>query len=371
MPDFSRVWLSIDQAVASGRMPGAVAGIRRHGVTEFHASGRLAFDSEQPMLESTPFRIASLSKPIAGVLTAQLLQEGFFELDNPVGPWLPELAEPRVLMDPAGPLEQTVPAASPITIRHLLDGTLGVGVIFAATPLSEAVQKAEIGASIFPPDMSADEYLARLGALPLAYQPGTRWRYNTAADVLSVLLSRATGKELSELLVERVTGPLRMRSTGFFGDAGELPTQYLPEPDGLRAVDPPTGRFSKRPPFETLAGGLVSTVPDYFKFLTALADGHLLSEKFKAQLVSDQLTEEQREGAFPILGAGNSWGWQIGVNRITDENSISAGSYGWTGGSGTSAVVDPTRELIGAVFSQRAMAGPDDNFDYFWAPLAE
>ena len=371
MSNYQRVWESIDETVARGRMPGAVAGIRQQGVSEFHASGRLALDSDRPMLENTPFRIASLSKPFSAVLTAFLLQDGIFELDEPVSPWLPELAEPRVLLDPEGPLNQTVPADSAITVRQLLDSTFGAGVIFGNTPLSQAVQAAGIGAGTMPPNLSADEYLARFSELPLSYQPGSRWMYNTSADLLSILLSRVTGKSLSELLRQRITEPLGMSSTAFYGRAEELPVQYLPSPDGLQVVDLADGRFSRQPKFETLAGGLVSTVPDYLKFFSALADGQLLPEEYKSQMVSNQLTDAQRATGAPIIGPSNSWGWQIGVNITADENSISAGSYGWTGGSGTSAVVDPGRELIGVVFSQRAMAGPDDNFNYFWAPLAE
>ncbi|ABY22664.1 beta-lactamase family like protein [Renibacterium salmoninarum ATCC 33209] len=116
---------------------------------------------------------------------------------------------------------------------------------------------------------------------------------------------------------------------------------------------------------------MVSTVPDYFAFLTALAYGSLLPEALKSQMLSDQLKPEQRAGAFPILDSAESWGWQIGVNIAPGQHSMSVGSYGWTGGSGCSAAVDPARELIGVVMSQRAMATPVDNYDYFWAPLAE
>ncbi|WP_394939694.1 serine hydrolase domain-containing protein [Psychromicrobium sp. YIM B11713] len=371
MSDFSQLWRSVDDAVATGRMPGAVAGVRHHGVTEFHPSGTLDFGSGRQMTESTPFRIASLSKPLAGALGALLIQDQVFGPDDPVDRWLPELTSPRVLRDPDGPLSETEPAESPITVRHLLTGTLGVGVNFTATPLAEATQAAKIGAGIFPPEMTADEYMARLAELPLAHQPGSRWRYNTAADVLSVLLSRASGMPLSRLLEQRITGPLGMSGTGFFAAASELPPLYMPEAEGLKVIDSAEGRFSRRPQFETLAGGLVSTVPDYFAFLTALVDGRLLPQKLKEQMVSDQLSEEQREGAFPFLDSEISWGWQIAVNIAEGENSISVGSYGWTGGSGTNALADPGRDLIGVVFSQRAIAGPDDNFNYFWSPLAD
>ncbi|ABY22663.1 beta-lactamase family protein [Renibacterium salmoninarum ATCC 33209] len=215
MSDFDAVWNSIDSAVAAGHMPGAVAGVRRNGVTEFHAAGFKAFGSDEPMQENTQFRIASLSKLIAGALGALVLDEGLIALDDPVSKWLPEFSEPRVLIDPAGPLDSTVPAVRPITVQQLFTFTMGIGVIFEPTPLSEAVRSAGIGASIFPPDMTGDEYLAKLSALPLAHQPGERWMYNTSGDVFSALVARAAKKSLGELLREKITGPLEMNSTGF------------------------------------------------------------------------------------------------------------------------------------------------------------
>lgn len=370
MSGFEAVWESIDRKVAAGYLPGAVAGVRCGGITEFHASGVKALGSPEPMTERTQFRIASLSKLVAGVLGAMALADGWFGLDDPVAAWLPEFAEPRVLLHPAGPLAQTVPAQTPITVRHLFSFTMGTGVIFEPTPLHEAVQSAGIGAGLFPPEMSADEYLARLAGLPLADQPGNRWMYNTSSDVFSVLIARAAGTPLREVLAEKITGPLGLESTGFFGRAMDLATQYTPTPGGLQAIDLPHGGFSKPPKFETLAGGLVSTVPDYFRFLTALADGELLPEALKTQMVSDQLRSEQRAGAYPILGRAEGWGWQTGVTIAPGGNARSVGSYGWTGGSGCSAGVDPARDLVGVVMSQRAMTEPDESFDYFWAPLA-
>lgn len=371
MVGFDAVWESIDRKVASGHMPGAVAGVRRCGVTEFHASGIKAFGRSAPMLETTQFRIASLSKLVAGVLGAMALRDGLFGLDDPVANWLPEFAEPRVLIAVSGPLEQTVPAEVPITIRDLFTFTMGIGVIFEPTPLNQAVQGLGIAAGVFPPDMSGDEYLAKLSSLPLAQQPGSRWMYNTSSDVFSVLLARAADISLGELLTEKIAGPLGLESTGFFGRAADLATQYAPSGAGLKVIDEPDGRFSKQPKFETLAGGLVSTVPDYFRFLTALADGELLPEALKNQMVSDQLQPEQREGALPILSPTESWGWQVGVGIAPGTNAMSVGSYGWTGGSGCSARVDPDRGLAGVVMSQRALTAPDENFDYFWAPLAD
>jgi CubicO group peptidase (beta-lactamase class C family) len=366
---FAPVWGSIEATVAAGRAPGIVAGLRQGSEVEVFATGVLAFGSSEPMNADTPFRIASLSKILLGALSASLLADGVFGLEDPVDTWIPELASPRVLARPDGPLDETVPAERAITVHHLLTLTHGLGVIFEETPLSTAMLEAGVAASAIPPQISADEYLAALGRLPLAHQPGERWMYNMGCDILSALLPRITGQPMHELLQERIFGPAGMTATGFSGQ--HLPTEYMGTPNGIIEYEDIKDVFEREPPFETLAGGLVSTVPDYLRFLTALADGRLIPENLRAAMTSDQLIPSQHEGAELILAPGTSWGWSVGVVTEGKKPGASVGSYGWTGGTGTSAFVDPSHDLVGVVFSQRMMAGPQDNFDYFMEPLAE
>jgi CubicO group peptidase (beta-lactamase class C family) len=157
--------------------------------------------------------------------------------------------------------------------------------------------------------MSADEFMARVGALPLAYQPGTRWIYHTGSDILAVLLARAAGTPLHELLKERITDPLGMRSTGFSANGSTLPTAYRPTPGGLVVFDEYDGAFSHPPQFESLGGGLVSSVTDYLAFLSALADNKLVPADLRAQLTTDQLIAEQRAGTTGMMDPTVSWGW--------------------------------------------------------------
>ena len=367
MSKFDRVWRSLEATVASGWAPGIVAGARHDGETEIFATGAYAFDSDRPMQPDTPFRIASLSKMIAGALAASMIADGTIGLDDPVEEWLPELANPRVLVRPDAQLDQTVPAKGPITVRHLLTSTMGHGVSFADTPLAAEVSQFAYGP--IPPRMTAHEYLGRLSALPLAHQPGERWMYHTSADILSILITRAAGRPLHEVVNARITGPLGMRSTGFFTDA-QLPTSYRPTPGGLVVFDEYDFGFSRPPQFQSLAGGLVSTVPDFLAFLIALADDTLLPAEIGDQLKSDQLSPGQRIGMTEMAGPTRSWGWQLSIQTANDEPWTEPGRYGWTGGAGTSAFVDPARDLIGVVLTQRFMAGPNESFAYFWEPLA-
>jgi CubicO group peptidase (beta-lactamase class C family) len=366
---FDPVWHSIEDAVKFGYAPGMVAGIRSHGETEVFATGLLAVGSPDAMTENTPFRIASLSKIVLGALSASMMSDGLFDLEDPVDTWLPELASPRVLVRPDGPLDETVAAERPITINHLLTLTHGLGVIFEETPLSTAMSDAGVAASPIPPQLTADEFLARVGELPLLHQPGDRWMYNMGCDILSALLPRIAGETLLELLQKRIFASAGMTATSF--TRTHLPTEYFGTENGLTEYEEMNGVFEREPPFATLAGGLVSTVPDFLRFLSALADGRLIPDDLRAAMTSDQLTPSQREGTDLLLGPDTSWGWETGVVTSGDKPGASVGSYGWNGGTGTTGFVDPAHDLIGAVFTQRMMAGPLDNFDYFMEPIAQ
>jgi CubicO group peptidase (beta-lactamase class C family) len=367
---FEPVWRALQEKVDSGWAPGLVAGIRHGGTTEFFATGVRTLGQPGKMRSNTPFRIASLGKPVAGALAASMIADGTLAPDDPADLWLPELAYPRVLTSPDAPVERTVPAARDITVRHLLTLTHGMGAIFDSTPLARAMAEAGIAPAPIPPAMTPDEFMHRLAGLPLEHQPGTRWSYHTGSDLLSVLLARAGAGPLHQILAERVTGPLGMDGTGFFADPAELPTAYRPGPDGLEVLDAPDGVFSHAPAFESLGGGLVSTVPDYMAFLTALEGDALLPAEQRRHMTSDQLNDLQREGLAEMVGPGVSWGWQVAVDTEGREPWRAPGGYGWTGGTGTTAYVNPSAGFIGVLFTQRLMAGPRENFNYFWEPLA-
>jgi CubicO group peptidase (beta-lactamase class C family) len=356
----------LDRRVEQGRFPGYVAAVRHDGATEVLVGGRRSLEDDRPMTADTEFRLASVSKPFAGVLTLQLVEDGVLRLDDPVAPWLPEFAEPRVLRRPDGNLDDTVAAERPITVRHLLTNTPGFGAIPGPCPLGDALEATGGGPSAFPPTVEPDELMRRIGALPLAAQPGERWLYHVATDVLSVLLARASGRSLGELLREKVAEPLGLTGTGFSGDPGRLATQYQPTDDGLRVLDAPDGRFARPPAFEGLAGGLVSTGPDILAVFAALADGGapLLGAASVTEMTTGRLTEEQRARSAPELDAGSTWGFQVGIHLAG--RPMSAGSWGWDGGTGTSAWVDPARNVAGVLLTQRLMGGPDDAADWFW-----
>jgi CubicO group peptidase (beta-lactamase class C family) len=372
---FERIWQVPDAQVASGRIPGYVAAVRVGGQVAVRAGGRTAVETESaPMSEDTLFRIASVTKPVGGALTLSLVQDGALALDDPIARWLPEAASPRVLVAPGAPLDATTEARRPVTVRHLLALTSGWGCVLEENPLQAAMMELGVYPGPLTPQMSGDEFVARVTGLPLAFQPGEGWLYDTGIDLLGVLLARATGKPLSDLVAERITGPLGMTSTSFWApDGGRLAAAYQPGPGGLELLDPPDGLFARPPRFEELSSGLVSTAPDVLRFYSAMADGGgpVLATGSVALMTADALTDEQRRQALPLVGPGGSWGLATEVDVEAAEPWMAPGRWGWDGGTGTTAYVDPARGTVGVLLTQRAMAGPQDGFGEFWAAVAE
>jgi CubicO group peptidase (beta-lactamase class C family) len=369
------VWQVQDAQVASGRIPGYVAAVRIGEHMEVRAGGRMALEPESaPMRDDTLFRIASLTKPIGGALTLSLVAEGALDLDDPIARWLPEAASPRVLVSPDAPLHATTEVARPVTVRHLLTCTSGWGVGIAETPVRSAMLERGVHPSPLTPPMSGDEFVATVADLPLAFQPGDGWLYDTGIDLLGVLLSRAAERSLSELVAERITGPLGMTSTTFWTPVVDrLATAYLPGPDGLDVLDPPDGLFARPPRFEELSSGLVSTAADVLAFFCAMADGggRVLGADSVALMTADALTDVQRQQAAPIVGPGGSWGLATGVDAEAAQPWMAPGRWGWTGGTGTTAHVDPVRGTVAVLLTQRAMTSPLDGFTGFWTAVAE
>ena len=353
-----------ERHVGDDRVPGLVTLVACGGQVHVEALGRLAVGGP-PVARDSIFRIASTTKPITAAVTLAVAAEGLFGLDEPVDRLLPELAGRRVLRAMDGPLDDTVPAARAITVRDLLTFTLGFGMVgemFAAPepwPVVAATDELRL-ATIGPPDPPVppdpDTWIAALGSLPLLAQPGERWMYNTGAQVLGVLLARATGQPFSEVLKTRIFEPLGMPDTGFWtADTHRVATAYQPTPDGLVMLDAPDGKWSRPPQFGDGAAGLVSTADDLLAFARMLLRGGapVLPAGAVRAMTTDQLTAEQkaRGGLLPGFFHGRSWGF---CQAVYDN-----GAFGWDGGLGTSWLVDPSQDLTVIVLTQRMFESPD------------
>jgi CubicO group peptidase (beta-lactamase class C family) len=346
--------------IGPDRVPGLVALVASGFDVHVEALGVLSIGGP-PVRRDSLFRIASTTKPITGAVTMALVDEGLLSLDEPVMRLLPELASPRVLRRMDGPLDDTVAAERAITVHDLLTFTFGFGMhvaMFAATtpwPIVVAATDAQL-ATIGPPDPkttpNADEWIKRLGSLPLMAQPGEHWLYNTGAQVLGVLCQRAAGaSSYHEVLRSRLFEPLGMSQTAFFApDVARLATAYANTPEGLTVWDPPDGAWSRPPAFDDGAAGLVSTVDDLLAFARMFLRGGapMLSRESVTEMTRDHLTAAQREGQEAFLDE-RSWGLCQSVAVSGDRT----GAFGWDGGLGTSFLVDPARDLVVIVLTQR------------------
>jgi CubicO group peptidase (beta-lactamase class C family) len=372
----------LERHVDSGFIPGAVAAVTRHGEVHIEAAGTLAFEgagSRTPMAADTICRIASTTKPIVAACAMTLVEDCTLRLDDPVDRFLPELADMRVLADPDGPLEDTVPANRPVTLRDLLTFTLGTGMVAAepgTNPIADALGALQIDEPTARDnrqlaEQSPDEWIRRLGTLPLVYQPGERWMYNTAANVTGVLIARATGMSFGDALRERICEPLGMKDTGFSvtrQNIGRLATVYHgDEVNGEVVVeDGPDGYWSRPPAFEDGGGGLVSTISDYLAFASALLAGgtrhgeRVLSRPSVTLMTSDHLTPAQKAVSGFTPGYFDDFGWGFGMSVRTRRTHLgpSVGSYGWNGGYGTIWYNDPAEDMTAILMIQRAAGRP-------------
>jgi CubicO group peptidase (beta-lactamase class C family) len=345
--------------VGDDKVPGLVALVAQGDQVHIEAIGTLTAGG-RPVERASLFRIASTTKAITAAATLALVREGLLELDEPVDRLLPELANRRVLRRMDGPLEDTLPAAGPVTVRGLLTFTFGFGMareMFTAREPWPAVAAATAAglATIGPPQPDAfvdpDTWIARFSELPLLAQPGEQWLYNTGSHVLSVLCARAVGMSYDEVLRTRIFEPLGMRDTGFYTeDIERLATAYQPSADGLVVWDPPDGQWSRPPAFHDGAAGLVSTVDDLLAFASMLLRGgdQVLTADQVREMSRDHLTTDQREFGMAFLGGR---GWGLGTSVVLQ--GPWAGAIGWDGGLGTSFLVHPERDLAVIVLTQR------------------
>lgn len=369
--------------VERGDVPGLVTLVSRRDETHADAIGAQTIGGT-PMRRDTIFRIASLTKPITAAAAMILVEECKLRLDDPVDGLLPELANRRVLRRIDGLLNDTVPAQRPISLRDLLTMRLGLGHLMVADtwPIHEALK--EHGLLQGPPrpqsHPSMDEWIARVGSLPLMHQPGEKWLYDLGTDVLGVLIARAAGQTFGEFLHDRLFTPLGMKDTGF-----SVPLEKLARLAGSYYRNPVSGalelydgvedsQWSKPPRFESGSGGLVSTADDYFAFCRMLlgkgqANGERILSRASVELMtSDHVTAGQRRGMEVFFGDTSSWGFGLAVDIRRDTLEGVPGRFGWTGGLGTSAYTDPHEQLIGMVLTQRMMDSPTPPgvFADFW-----
>ena len=357
----------VDREIADGNLVGTVTLVARHGqVVHFEAAGRYGLEDDRPMDTDALFRIFSMTKPITTVAAMILYEEGAFHLGDPVAKYIPELANMQLLID-----GEPVPPQSQMTIEQLMTHTAGLtNGWHIEHPVERAYRDAALRQS---PDLNA--FIDKLATLPLRFEPGTRYHYSLATDVLGALVERLSGQTLEQFFQTRIFDPLEMHDTffnvpndktprmagGHLWNAeqqamGPLPAGLLPPPSGVT-------RFSG-------GAGLISTAQDYWRFCEMLRQGgslngaRILGPKTVQAMTMARLTPEVRDNGateYPAshLYPGQSYG--LGAGVITDPAQAgvisSKGEYSWGGIANTKFWIDPEEDLI-VVFMTQVLGTP-------------
>lgn len=336
--------------IESGMLPGAVMLVARKGqVAWFKTMGYRDREAGDPMKPDSIFRIYSMTKPIVTVAAMALVEEGRLALDDPVSKYLPEMAGMKVGMERADasgkPMLDLVAPEREMKILDLMRHTSGL--IYGGRGKS-LVNDAYRNAGILKREFDNREQVTRIATLPLKFAPGSRWEYGISTDVLGRVVEVIEGESLGRVLERRIFTPLVMRDSAFFVAPEKLARAAQPaqRPGGA----PMTVRFdvAQKPAFESAGGGLTSTMRDYLRFTTMLANGGELEGKRILRRESVALMTRDHLGNTPGLTNDRGFGLGVEVRKALGEPGKTGlvGEYGWSGNAGTIFFVDPKRELM-------------------------
>jgi len=334
---------------------------------EFVPIGSEGFTDPDAMTPDSLFRIYSMSKPVTGMAAMLLVGEGKLALDQPLADILPRFAQMQVQVTPDGSLTDLRPAKTAITIRHLLTHTAGLGyTIIQRGPLKQAMEDAGLvagrisrlsvpGLDRGTPVPSLAQFADGLAAMPLVYEPGTRWSYSLGLDLMGRVIEVVSGLSFDEFLRRRIFEPCGMASTFFqvpAAEAGRLTTNYAVAKDIFVPIDKGADSiYLDPPPFPMGGSGLVSSPRDYDRFLRMLSrfgeiDGRRVIAEAAVRMGTGNLLPPGVAG--PALMAPKSdfgAGGRVGVGS-------EAGIYGWAGAAGTVAMVDMKHGIRSALYVQ-------------------
>ena len=368
--------------IDEGQLAGAVTVVARRGkVAHFEAYGMMDIEADKPMQKDTIFRIYSMTKPIAAVGVMMLCEEGKLTLDAPASTYLPELSRMQVAQDADANVFTPVETDREMTVQDLMQHTAGLPGAARYMGGNTAVDKLYRKAGLDRlHECNLQELVERLGTIPLLYQPGTKWHYSIAADVLGRLIEVTSGQPFDQFLAERIFQPLGMIDTGFYVPAEKidrLAGMYGPKPTGgLQTIDAPAGgtghisktSFIKKPRFLSAGGGLVSTASDFARFCLMLSDKGTLSGKrlMKAESVELMTRNHLPQHLIPLDkkpedrygGLGFGLGVSVRVQQTDWVRASQIDEYGWIGGTSTEFWISPRDELVTITLAQHIPFSP-------------
>ena len=372
---FARI---IRESIIAGTVPGGVAAVHSPQIIRVQAFGMQDVAAQTPMRVDTLFRVGSMAKAVFAAAALVLIEDRHIDLHTDVSRWLPELADRSVLRTPRGEMDDVVPAVRAITLFDVLTFQLGLGMYLADrdTPHLRAMHQLGVAPATELLPFGPDEFMARLGTLPLAHQPGEAFMYHSGDDVLRVLIGRISGQPLDIFLQERVFAPLGMTDTALVVPETKRPrtsTCYYPRPEGqgdFPVWDTPDGRFSELPSFPN---SLVSTLGDYLTFSQMIISGgsyggrNLLSPEYCKLLTTDHLSQVQKSRSPAPEGFWQKRGWGMGATVYAQDvaGGPKAGSYSWFGGYGGHYLIDPKAgSAIVLMINRMVKSGNDTDLGY-------
>ncbi len=348
---------------------GMIAHVTRRGTVAYHnAFGWLDREARTPMRDDAIFQIMSMTKPVTSVALMTLYDEGAFHLNTPIAKFLPEFRDTPVFVRETADGIELEDLKQPITFRHLLTHTSGLSYGWNdQDPVDRAYQADQRKHAAAGQAFSNRDLCEALARLPLAFQPGTKWRYSLSIDVLGRLIEVISGQALDVFFQERIFKPLGMVDTGFFVPADKsdrVATVYgHPEPgQGLLRMDQ-IKAHTTAPSYLSGGGGLVSTMDDYARFAQMLVNGGVLDG---VRILSPRTVKLYSQNhapaeALPYGFAANDlyhagYGYSLGTRVLMDVSQSgldgSAGEFGWDGAFATYFWVDPAEALTGVLMLQ-------------------
>ena len=355
--------------------------MRGTDVLDFRTFGYMDIESRRPLQEDAIYRMYSNTKIVTSVAAMQLYEQGRFGLDTPLSEVLPEFADMKVLRADATDATQVTPARGQILMRHVLSHSAGLSYGFIEP--GSVIDKAYIAANINAlggPEPTLEELCARIASLPLAFEPGSSWRYSLATDVVARVVEVLSGKPFDVYLQDHIFKPLGMTDTGFHVPAEKMDrfvSMYAPanlfdpmEPGMSLAEDPATGPYSKPRRLFSGGGGLVSTVQDYLSFIRMIVNGGTWNgaQILKPETLKLMRTNQLAPGvqvAFPMWtmpGTVFGLGFALKATAGADEPAMAKDEYHWGGMAGTHSWMAPNAGITGMCMTQR-MPG-------FWHPFS-